>query len=88
MRSYAVCIYFVGSQLLEALRVFHDIFKGISRKCEGCFKDVCWVFQESSKWVSSGFQGYLRRYKGNSRNVSNAFQVGFKEIPCKLQGSL
>ena len=54
-------------------------FKGVSRKFQGCFKEVLREFHGSFKGVSRKFQGCLKE-------VSRVFQGPFKDVSRKFKG--
>ena len=80
--------------------VFQESLKGVSRKFQGCFKEVLRVLTESE--VKRCFKGVSRKFQGGSKNflgcfkkvsrIFQEFQGPFKKIsrvfPGRLRGVL
>ena len=47
--------------LKEVSRMFEGSFKGVYKKCQGCFQEVQKVFQGSFKEISRKFHGCLNQ---------------------------
>ena len=60
----------------------------VSRKFQGCFKEVSRVFQVSFKEVlrmfRESFKGVLRKFQGCFKEVSRVFQGSFKGVSRKF----
>ena len=81
--SSSVCLspFFSFSVFGVCSALFHESFKGASRKFRGCFKEVLRVFQ-------GNFKGVSRKFQGCFIDVSRTFQESFKDISRNFQGCL
>ena len=66
---------FKGIQNMIILGMFQSCFKWISRKLQGCFKEVFRVFQ-----------GSFRKFPGCFEKVSRVFQLRLKDLSSTLRG--
>ena len=55
-------------------------FNNVSRKFQGCFKEVARIFEGS-------FQGVYRKFRGYLKKVSNVFQGSFLCVSRMSQGN-
>ena len=66
------------------VEAFQGSFKAVSRKFQGCFKEVPWVFHGGFKVVSRKFQGCFKEvpwvFHGSFNGVSRVLQECFKGV--------
>ena len=79
-----------ASRLFKGYLKFKGSFKDVSRKFQGCVKEVLRVFTENVKDASRKFKGCFKEVsrvvQGIFREISRVFQWSFKGVSTKTEG--